>query len=40
MQLVAIKNGLAHTLIASHLDGHPFEQMRGQFREILLSFKN
>ena len=38
MQLVAIKNGIAHTLILSHLDGEPFESARVEFRQILLSF--
>lgn len=39
MQLVTIKNGSAHTLIASQLDGDPFERMRDQFCDILLSFQ-
>jgi hypothetical protein len=39
MQLVTIKDGCAHTLIASHLDGAPFEAVRDEFRGILLSFK-
>jgi len=39
MQLVTFKGSIAHTLIASHLDGPLFEQAREQFRAILLSFK-
>lgn len=39
MQLVAIKKGVAHTLIATQLEGAPFERMRARFREILLSFR-
>jgi hypothetical protein len=39
LQLVTIKKGLAYTLITSQLVGAPFERMRDQFREILLSFK-
>lgn len=38
MQLVSIKNGVAHTIIASHLDGVPFEKSRATFRQMLLSF--
>jgi hypothetical protein len=38
MQLVALKDGVAYTVIASHLDGTPFEQTRGEFRTMLLSF--
>ncbi|MCK6552896.1 DUF1795 domain-containing protein [Myxococcota bacterium] len=38
MQLVCIKNGLAHTVIASHLDGKSFEAARESFRGMLLSF--
>lgn len=38
MQLVVIKNGVAHTAIASHLDGASFEKVREEFRKMLLSF--
>jgi hypothetical protein len=38
MQLVSIKDGVAYTLITSHLDGTPFEAVRQEFREMLLSF--
>ena len=38
MQLVVIKNGVAHTTIASHLDGPSFEKARNEFRKMLLSF--
>jgi len=38
MQLVCIKEGVAYTLIASDLDGEPFNAARQQFREMLLSF--
>jgi hypothetical protein len=38
LQLVAIKKGIAHTIIASHLDGVPFEAARQEFRDLLLSF--
>ncbi len=39
MQLVVIKGGIAHTAIASHLDGASFESARKQFRTMLLSFE-
>jgi hypothetical protein len=39
MQLVCIKNEVAHTIIGSHLDGAPFEAVRDEFRKMLLSFK-
>lgn len=39
MQLITIKDRIAHTLIASHLEGPSFERARDQFRAILLSFK-
>ena len=39
MQIVAIKDGCAYTLITSHLDGPPFEAARAEFRSILLSFR-
>lgn len=38
MQLVCIKEGVAHTIIASDLDGERFEGARDEFRAILLSF--
>lgn len=38
MQLVVIKDGIAYTVIASHLDGASFERVRGEFRSMLLSF--
>jgi hypothetical protein len=38
MQLISIKNGIAHTLITSQLDGVPFESVRDQFRRMLQSF--
>jgi hypothetical protein len=38
MQLVTLKEGIAHTLITSHIDGPYFEQAREQFRAMLLSF--
>jgi hypothetical protein len=38
MQLVCIKGGVAHTVIASHLDGIPFESARKEFRAMLTSF--
>lgn len=38
MQLVVIKQGIAHILIASHLDGTPFEAVRTEFRKMLESF--
>jgi hypothetical protein len=37
MQLVTIKDGIAHTIIVSHLDGAPFEAARSEFRKMLLS---
>lgn len=39
LELICIKDGLAHTLIASHLDGVAFEGARKSFRSILLSFE-
>ena len=39
MQLLVVKDGIAHSLIASHLDGAPFEAARDQFRRMLLSFR-
>jgi hypothetical protein len=38
MQLVCIKAGVAHTVIASHLDGPTFESARAEFRKMLVSF--
>lgn len=38
LQLVFLKGGLAHTATASHRDGQAFEQVRAEFREMLLSF--
>jgi len=38
MQLVSIKDRVAHTIIASHLDGPAFQRAKQRFREILLSF--
>lgn len=38
MQLMSIKEGIAYTVIASHLDGAPFEAVRDEFRKMLLSF--
>jgi hypothetical protein len=38
LQLVSIKNQVAHTLIASHLDGVSFAAVRQSFRDMLLSF--
>jgi len=38
MQLVSVKGGVAHTLIASHLDGNAFQAVRATFRNMLLSF--
>jgi hypothetical protein len=38
MQLVVIVEGIAHTTIASHLDGATFEKARAEFRSMLLSF--
>jgi hypothetical protein len=37
MQLLTIKDGVAHTIILSHLDGKPFEAVRSEFRKMLLS---
>jgi hypothetical protein len=39
MQIVCIKEGVAYTLIASHLDGEPFKAARQEFEEMLLSFR-
>lgn len=38
MQLVYIRDGIAHTAITSHLDGPSFEKARTEFREMLISF--
>ncbi len=38
LQLLVFKDGIAHLLIASHLDGPPFEAARNEFRSMLLSF--
>lgn len=38
LQLVAIKDRVAHTLIASHLDGVTFNAAKAAFKEMLLSF--
>lgn len=39
MQLVVFKDAVAHTTIASHLDGPSFEAVRAEFRAMLLSFQ-
>jgi hypothetical protein len=39
MQLVFIKDGIAHVAVASHLDGASFEAVRQEFRSMLLSFE-
>jgi hypothetical protein len=39
MQLITIKDKVAFTVIASHLDGIPFEAVREEFRKILESFE-
>lgn len=39
MQLVFIKNAIAHTAIATHLDGASFERVREEFRSLLMSFE-
>ena len=38
LQMVSIKDGVAHTLIASHLDGGPFDKAKAEFKKILISF--
>ncbi|MGH2396914.1 MAG: hypothetical protein ACRDFW_07985 [bacterium] len=38
LQLVSIKNGVAFTIIASHLRGQPFKKARGEFLNMLMSF--
>ena len=38
LQLICIKEGLAYTIVASHLDGDPFEGVRNEYRGMLLSF--
>jgi hypothetical protein len=37
MQMVVIIDHVAHTVIASHLDGAPFESARAEFRTMLTS---
>jgi hypothetical protein len=39
MLLVTIKNDVAYTLIATHLDGEVFERSRETLRKFLLSFE-
>jgi|SRR5687768_6702032 len=39
MQLICIKEDVAHTLIASHLDGPTFDAVRADYRLMLLSFR-
>jgi hypothetical protein len=39
MQLVVISREIAHTVIASHLDGAPFESARAEFRKLLTSMQ-
>lgn len=39
MQLMTLKAGMLHALIASHLDGLPFESHRDNFRGMLTSAK-
>ena len=39
MQLMTLKGGMLHALIASHLDGLPFESQRESFRSMLQSAK-
>lgn len=39
MQLVFIKDNIAHTAIASQLDGPPFETVRDEFKKMLLSYQ-
>ncbi len=38
LQLVTIKDGVAHTLIASNLDGLPYSDSKKQFKAMLTSF--
>jgi hypothetical protein len=38
MQLVSIKDSVAYTIIASHLDGEAYESVREEFRNMLFSF--
>ena len=38
MQLVCIREGIAYTLVATHLEGAPFEAAREGFQRMLLSF--
>lgn len=37
MQLISLKDGMLHAMIASHLDGLPFESQRDSFRGMLKS---
>jgi len=39
MQLVCIRQHVAHTLITSHLEGVPFDAAREEFEQMLLSFR-
>lgn len=39
MQLIFVKDGIAHTAIASELDGSSFDSVRDELRTMLLSFE-
>ena len=39
LQLVTIKNNVAHTLIASNIDGLSYDKHKAQFKEMLASFE-
>jgi hypothetical protein len=39
LQLVCIKDGVAYTLIATHLAGELYERARDEFLQLLLSFE-
>jgi hypothetical protein len=38
LQLVSIKDGVAHTIIASNLDGDAYAKSKAEFRKMLISF--
>jgi hypothetical protein len=39
LQLVSIKNSIAYTLIATHLDGATYDKNKAKFRAMLVSFE-
>ncbi|HJL40878.1 MAG TPA: hypothetical protein RMG48_06205 [Myxococcales bacterium LLY-WYZ-16_1] len=38
LQLCVVRDGISHLVVASHLDGAPFDRRRDEFTRVLLSF--